>query len=349
MSCELPGSLPDSARNVDREAYARLPDNDRPGETVTAPTCSDDTNDGEEIPMRGVTSLCVSEAEHEWVGKFRALAEKDELDIYTCLSCCCGLNGLGDSRVRFYLYYRVPILMACQLLTPMCLLSYQAKHFVWGAEDTDIEFRLVGCCMYLFSVWNMYNNSSDECRTLFLKIGREHGLSLRFTGIALLGDVINTFCGFSLVVTLFSVFCASSDPYNLVINCIAINFIGQVDNDFSGDELKEEAYLDLVKILGMHPTKTVSRTTSGLSQVSKDRKVSTQSEVLAQDQAKESESRAKCCTNLVTDSVLLILDVTRKAGTLGLGHLLCVIFAFARTDIEDTVLHSLGVHWENDS
>merc|ERR1711862_383630 len=152
---------------------------------------------------------------------------------------------------------------------------------------------------YLYSVWNMYDNSTDECRTMYLQLSRAERLPVRFVGLAMLGEFINTFCGFAMTVTLFTVFCLSLDPFNLVINCIAINFLGTVDNEFMDDDLKKGA---------LHDLRLIFDTTNNGTLVPPE---------------------LSCEQSFLYGTVRCIqffLAFTRKVGTLGIGHILGFVF-----------------------
>lgn len=240
----------------------------------------------------------------EQLSAFEELCENGELDVWTSLSLSFGVRGC-TGQSRYELLYKVstlPVVIAIQIVVPACLLTYQMRHFVLEAQDQDIEFRVVGFVVYMYSVWNMYNNSYDECRAVFLDLCVECRLSWRFNCIAIVGEIVNTFCGFVLVFTLFTVFCLSTDPFNLVINCVAINFCGNVDNDLADDAIKTAALKDL---------KLVFKRQSMSEQSFKDHAVG-----------------KKECNHVFVTCITCFLKFTRNAGTLGIGHALAFVFAF---------------------
>ena len=83
---------------------------------------------------------------------------------------------------------------------------------------------------------------------MYLERAFEYNLALKYVWPAILGEVINSFCAFILCLTLFTVFCNATRLPDLVINCIAINFIGVVDNEFVSDDLKSKAAVNFHKM-----------------------------------------------------------------------------------------------------
>merc|ERR1719359_1138212 len=105
----------------------------------------------------------------------------------------------------------------------------------------QLEFRIVGFILYLYSIRSMYNNCVGECRAIFLEMAFQYNLPFAYVWPLVLGELINSFAAFTLCLTLFTVFCEAAHLQDLVINCIAINFIGNVDSEFCTEELKEFA------------------------------------------------------------------------------------------------------------
>lgn len=227
--------------------------------------------------------------------------------MFTLVMLC-----LQDWKVSVFWSQSKPlsVLVALQVIVPICLLSYQMRHFTLGADYEAWEFRTGGFILLLYSVWNIYDNSVDECRTLYMKVANHLNLGARFTWIAVAGDVINTFCGFVLVITLFSVFCFSVDPFNLVINCIAINYVGNVDNEFTGDALQRHTCRLIESLLNQE-----------------DRL-----------KAKRSES-----SHALLKYFVLFLAFTRTAGTLVCGHVLAFVFLFNHSYASHRIANIFGL------
>lgn len=198
----------------------------------------------------------VNERERRWVEK----AEKGQLDVYTCLALRRdhkvvdrslyrskttellkqqkeGAEAESQSTMRF----TVIALLALQVLVPLLMLAHQLKNMPTYAKDAQVEFRIVGFILYLYSIRNMFYGASDECRAIYLEMCFEFNLPWPNLWPAVLGEIVNAFAAFTLTVTLFTVFCTCSKLQDLVINCVAINFIGSVDSEFTTDVMKDVA------------------------------------------------------------------------------------------------------------
>jgi len=235
------------------------------------------------------------------IAMFGKLAEMGELDFYTCI---CLKIATGSPATKSDLYKMVltklPAMVAMQFIVPMCLLKYQVKKFEFAAADTDLEFRVVGFIVYLYSVWNMYDNSFDECRAIYLKLMADMKLPTSYSLVAYMGEFINAFTGFSLVVTLFTVFVLSVDPFNLVINSIAINYLGNVDNEFVDETLKVESLAAFQKFERQH--------------------------LGNQREESSEESEPRCDVQNWTYIIFTnAMQFVRVIGTLGLGHILAIL------------------------
>merc|ERR1712190_595420 len=68
-------------------------------------------------------------------------------------------------------------------------------------------------------------------------------------GPMLLGEAINSFAAFTLSVTLFAVFCSSLHPQDLIINCVAINFLGSADTEYPDQEMANRAVKNFRKVI----------------------------------------------------------------------------------------------------
>lgn len=235
------------------------------------------------------------------IQEFQQLAEMGELDFYTCVALEVGLEGFQSKTIFMHLVRRLPVLVALQFIVPICLVSFQMKLFEPAADDTEWEFRVIGFIVYLYSVWNMYDGSFDECRTVYLELAYENDLPLRFTWVAFIGEFINAFTGFALVLTLFTVFVLSVDPFNLVINSLAINYLGNVDNEFTDETLKVASIKRFEKLV--------------------------KQQHWDEEASSARNSAGGCGWHMVFSTVLAVL---RNFGTLGLGHVFAVLFLIGK-------------------
>lgn len=296
------------ARDVERGAYAVVP-TDRLSETSSG---------GSDYSDDSATSIFTEGDTSELLKQFEDGVASGELDFYTCLSLSHG-SAAFTPKMRSVMYFRLPTLLALQLLVPASLLSYQLRHWHWGAKKDTLEFRLVGFIVYLFSVWRMYEASTDECRLMFLQFATKYSLAPRFTYVAVLGEVVAAFCGTTLVITLFTVFCTCEDPFSLVINCLAINFLCNVDNEFVDEELKKDAIISLRQLLGKEDSHPVHKVAIGLDRFC--------------------DQISQCCT---LDCTLTLVAVVRNVGTLVIGHILAFTFLLARSHLLEALESYVG-------
>mmetsp|Transcript_86713 Transcript_86713/g.194035 ORF Transcript_86713/g.194035 Transcript_86713/m.194035 type:complete len:354 (+) Transcript_86713:49-1110(+) len=193
--------------------------------------------------------------ERERLDRWKEQAEKGELCAYTCLALAQGRSAF--SRDVFAIVPNVLSLLALQAVVPCLLLSYEMKGFTSFPTVQKFEFRIIGFCLYLYSLRNMYHNALDECRKSFMELAFTYNLNWHYIWPVLLGEVVNSFAAFTLSVTLFSVFCEATHPQDLIINCIAINFIGSVDIELMDDEMMKRAVTNFDEVMGKCVGKSV--------------------------------------------------------------------------------------------
>mmetsp|Transcript_17866 Transcript_17866/g.39183 ORF Transcript_17866/g.39183 Transcript_17866/m.39183 type:complete len:289 (-) Transcript_17866:269-1135(-) len=248
------------------------------------------------------------------IDRFRVLEDQGELDLYTCLSLRVGINGFCLPDIRRSLM-RLGVLIALQFVVPLCLLSYLTRRFNFSPADQDWDFRICGLIMYLFSVWNMHDVSMDECRMTFLDFSSRYRVPSKYLFFAFLGEVISAFTGFSLVLSLFTVFCVSVDPLNLVINSLAINFVGKLDNDFADETLQKQCLKDFESML-------------------------INEHILHDDRG--TAERKNPWEKWFFWLFMNMLNLVRYVGVLGLGHLLGVLFFMGNETVLCHHLHFLS-------
>lgn len=185
------------------------------------------------------TATPTTRTEAERIERWIDQAEKGELCVYTCLGLTVGYKPFSKEVMRM-----LPTLFALvtlQVLVPALLLLSEIRKFSSYPKVQTHEFRIAGFILYLYSLRNMYHGALDECRKIFLDLTFEYNLSWHYIWPLLLGEAINSFAAFILSVTLFCVFCGSLHASDLIINCIAINFIGSVDSEFTDDVMMKRA------------------------------------------------------------------------------------------------------------
>lgn len=182
--------------------------------------------------------------------KWLEMAAGGELDFFTCWSLSHGREQWNRDAVRLTPGFIWIVVL--QLLVPSLMLSHAIHMFQWGTPLQSAEFRLMGFILFLYSTRNMYEGASDECRTQFIHVAFHYQLPWAYLWPALCGEIANAFAGFALVISLFTVFCTSIHPQDLVINCLAINFIVAIDNEFADPEMRDNAVGDFKHLHAEH-------------------------------------------------------------------------------------------------
>jgi hypothetical protein len=182
---------------------------------------------------RSLTHQEVDDLKREWL----LLAKTGELDIYTCL----GLSfGTRESVAKKYLP-QMFMLFVMHVILPTLLLIYEANRFHFKVANQDLTYRLVGFLLYSFSICHMYIKAVDECRSLFLRLALYHDVSLWYVLPMIFGELINATTAFAMTIVLFFVFCETQSPAELLVKCVAINFVIEIDNDWVTEFMREEA------------------------------------------------------------------------------------------------------------
>jgi len=172
----------------------------------------------------------------EWL----ALADKRELDFYTCMALSVGRHK-GATLHKF-----LPKMMALVALQPFlgCIIMY--SQFNGGIDDIyphvdGVAFRVAGVVLFVYSVRNLIDNMEDRCRYLLFHYLQKKNCSSYYTWPLLFGEFMNLFVGLLLMVILFCVFCHTKNAANLLLDCIAVNFVSDIDNEFVTEDESIEA------------------------------------------------------------------------------------------------------------
>jgi hypothetical protein len=163
------------------------------------------------------------------------MAEGGELDIYTCLGLSDANTFSKDTRK---LIVKIIAVSTLQLVVP-CLMLYlqMLQGFSYRPLDPGRGFRLIGFVLYLYSLYSMYNNALDECRYRLLQYALQERLSSGFWWPLVLGEFSNTTVSFVLMFTLFFIYTNSRSAADLILNAVAVNFLGSVDSEFVDKEM----------------------------------------------------------------------------------------------------------------
>lgn len=181
-----------------------------------------------------------TELQLKWQELWLEEVEDGELDVYTCLGLSNCFSWTPDTRRIIAKAIAVTFL---QMVVPICLLMYELSSGIQlGPAEGDIGFRLVGFTLYGYAIYSMYNGADGHCRTSLLnlmfhydQIAVGHWLPL------IMGEISNLFTAVVLVIALYSIFTTQTEPVDLIMNAIAVNFLCDCDGTFVDREMRAEA------------------------------------------------------------------------------------------------------------
>mmetsp|Transcript_142887 Transcript_142887/g.252242 ORF Transcript_142887/g.252242 Transcript_142887/m.252242 type:complete len:395 (+) Transcript_142887:99-1283(+) len=176
----------------------------------------------------------------KWAAEWLESADDGELDIYTCLGLSNCFSWTPDTRKILLKAIAVTFL---QMVVPLCLLIAELNLGVEaGPADGDIGFRLTGFTLYGYAIFSMYQGASDECRTSLLNMMMHYKTIPMGNWLPLVaGEISNVFTAFVLCFALYSIFTTQTNPADLILNAVAVNFLGDCDGNFVNKDMKEDA------------------------------------------------------------------------------------------------------------
>lgn len=196
----------------------------------------EEEDDGDRIVRRP------SQSQMEWVDEWLESVESGELDVYTCLGLSNAFTWTPDTRK---LLAKVAAVTVLQIVIPCIML------FLETVEGLTIEpavegkgFRAIGSALYLYSVYSMYNNALDECRSRLLNFVFHFKLPAGYWAPLLLGEISNVLVSIVLVITLYIIYTHLTVPADLILNAVAVNFLGSVDAEFVNEDMKKDALVN---------------------------------------------------------------------------------------------------------
>lgn len=252
--------------------------------------------------MHSVSSASLMDGSlQSFADDFRDKVDQGGLDVYTCISLNILAEGHWGPNTRFLLMEHLVLLLILQVGVPIALLTHEMHVFKQPVKEKDLQFRIVGTAGYVYSTWNMYKNAADECRISFLALARAYVLPLHAVWPVILGEIINSGCGTILVFALFSAFLRTPDPFNLLANTVAINFIGNIDNEIVTENMKASAKENF--------------------------------ESLADELDHTSRARPSTLWRLLYQTRIALLVALRTLGTAGMGCVFTILFALQHQDL----------------
>lgn len=181
-----------------------------------------------------------------WVETWLESVESGELDVYTCLGLSNAFTWSPDTRKLAAKVFAVTTL---QIVIP-CIMLYleTVEGLTLDPAEEGKGFRLIGSALYLYSVYSMYNNALDECRSRLLNFAFTYNLPAGYWAPLVLGEVSNVLVSFVLVITLYIIYTHLTVPADLILNAVAVNFLGSVDAEFVSEDMKKDALANFREI-----------------------------------------------------------------------------------------------------
>lgn len=278
---------------------------------------------GDPDAIQRVSSQRVDDSRVQKVHQSRVqqLIDNGALDYYTCVSLSLGrhedVKDLMRSAPKLF------GLVCMQIVLGVCLLAYQLvyrSHLFYSAEQSHL-YRLIGFLLYVYSVSFLNRAMQDECREYIINMMLDKYVSGWYFWPALYGEVLNTLVVVMLMVILFVIYCGCTRPTDLLINCIAINFIADADNhavtpediDEASDNLEVfTAHWKQSRRVSMFSMPTLADPEAGGDQI-------------GNVQRSSMVERLQVGLLLVNKSVRLLVPM--------LGGILAFLFAFAHDDV----------------
>jgi len=194
----------------------------------------------QEIDEEGKIVRRMSESQNAWIDTWLETVEAGELDVYTCLGLSNAFTNTPDTRKIWAKACSVTVL---QLLVPsIMLLSEFLGGLTIHPSVSDPGFRFIGAVLYGYSVYTMYNNADGECRCRLLNMMMHHqDVPAGFWVPLIVGEILNVFVAMILVLTLYQIYTHQDEPADLILNAVAVNFLGSVDSEFVNHDMEKDA------------------------------------------------------------------------------------------------------------
>lgn len=175
--------------------------------------------------------------------RWKMLADAGELDCYTCIALSFGRHKLSKRSVR--LIPKLLFVSTIQIGVAFLLIIYMAGkgtgHFY--SRDQSFAFRAVAAMLLMYSCWRMYEGMFDECREWILGLLTSptvKSVSPWYLWPLVFGEIMNVGSASLMIVTLYFIFCQCTRPQDLLINCVAVNFLIDIDNQVvQADDIQE--------------------------------------------------------------------------------------------------------------
>jgi len=182
----------------------------------------------------------LSPSQTQFMETWLALVESGQLDIYTCLGLSNAFTNTDDTRKIWAKAFSVATM---QLVVPCIMIYAEVMHgMTIHPCVSDKGFRFIGAVLYTYSVYTMYNNANCACRSELSHMMAEYeNVPTGFWLPLVVGELLNVVVAVILVITLYQIYTHQNEPADLILNAVAVNFLGSVDSEFVNEEMKIDA------------------------------------------------------------------------------------------------------------
>lgn len=174
------------------------------------------------------------------------MGNMDDLNFYDYMAL---MKADPDQEITTWRSYaKVVMLPLIQCVAPMILIWHELPHGTISlAKDLSKQglcpdnegyyFRGLGFVLIVYAVWQIVDMGVEGPTIQLSRMAARHYAittmtpNITFTW----GFWTQWFCGILIECTLFILLCGSNDPMDIVMNCVALNFLLGVDNEWVTD------------------------------------------------------------------------------------------------------------------
>jgi len=184
----------------------------------------------------------------EWLGE----DGMGDVNFYTCTVLL--VLDPNQEYETFRSNFKMFLLPAFQVLVPFGMAWYFLVQKALIANNgyccnhSNYIFRFTGFVTFMYSAWQIIDGCDDASSKFFLdksvqmyqRTGR--AFDFRATWMFYLGHVSQQLCSFLLLVVTYVIYTSQCDtPLDLLMNCVAINFVLDIDSEWMGDKQQAKA------------------------------------------------------------------------------------------------------------
>lgn len=182
-----------------------------------------------------------------------------DVNYYTCMALL--ILDPNQEFEHWRSQAKMFLLPAYQLFVPFGMCWYfLVQKDMWTdngycCNHSGFVFRFVGFVTFLYSAWQIIDGCDDSSSKFFLEratkywslTGRRHALDEAF-GFYLC-YLSQTLCSYLLLFVTLIIYTSQSDsPLDLLMNCVAINFVLDIDSEWM-DDVKQDKAKESAKFL----------------------------------------------------------------------------------------------------